>query len=169
MATSTSTRDHHCRLHVGHDFGEPRGLRARCSCQPARETPAASSACNCSPPSPPCCFTCCSTRWPRSKALPPFPGEQIMFPVLAFCAACSGAINSSGDANLFFKLESQSKRSRDALCPGFGGRLCGRGCSQLVSGSCFWLPGNGLAYGCGEPGAGGPGRPAAFGKQGVPV
>ena len=96
-----------------------------------------------------------------------FPGEPDIVPCAGdFVWLVRGISISSGNANLFFKLESQSRRPRNALCPGFGGRLCGRGCPQLVFGSCFWLPGNGLAYGCGELGAGGPGRPVGFWKAG---
>ena len=96
-----------------------------------------------------------------------FLASQILFPCAGgFVRLVRGISISRRDANLLFKLTLRGKRARNAVCPGSGGRLRRSGCPQLVSRSCFWLPGNGLAYGCGESGAGGPGRPVGFGKTG---
>ena len=162
-----ATRDHHCRLHAGHDLGEPLGAACRGPCHRSARRPPPLPPAVARRPFPSVVIPAVQRACRDQKPCHRFPGEpNIVSSAGGVVRFVWGISISNGHANLLFKLESQSKRSRNALCPGFGGRLCGSGCSQLVSGSCFWLPGNGLAYGCGELGAGGPCRFVDFGKTG---
>src|SRR5208337_251656 len=83
-----------------------------------------------------------------------FLASQVLFPLLAVLCGLFGGYQFPVATRIFFSNSKDGARGPGTLY------------ALDLSGSCFWLPGYGLAYGCGELGAGGPCRAVGFGKTG---